>query len=162
MIKRFNESVNIFTKLSVILDKTIKLPNFPDILPRVVTIVEVKLKDNNITVLNTHLSAYSKKVKKRQLKCLLKIIKSINTPLILTGDFNMDIKSDILNKFIFELNNLGIRHLEIKGKTFKNSKETLPIDHIFISNCLTFESLEKIKDEELSFSDHYPILMKLK
>ena len=163
-IKKFNESVNIITYLDVILEKTIKLPTLPDLLPRIVTMIEVKNNSQIITILNTHLSAYNKISKKRQLKYILKIIKDIKTPVILTGDFNMNIKSEILNGFIGDLEILGINHLDIKGRTFKKSKRNLPIDHIFISNSLKVKSLEVIKDKDkdMLFSDHYPILLEIK
>lgn len=161
-LKRFNESVNIITKLDVSLEKTINLPNLPDFLPRIVTMIEVKYESKTITILNTHLSAYNKISKKRQLKYLLKIIKDIKKPVILTGDFNMNIKSDILNGFIEELAILSINHLEIAERTFKKSKRNLPIDHIFVSNSLRVKSLEVIKDKDVSFSDHYPILLEIK
>ena len=161
-LKKFNESVNIITYLDVILEKTIKLPTLPDFLPRIVTMIEVKNNSQIITILNTHLSAYNKISKKRQLKYLLKIIKDIKTPVILTGDFNMNIKSEILNGFIGDLEILGINHLDIKGRTFKKSKRNLPIDHIFISNSLKVKSLEVIKDKDMLFSDHYPILLEIK
>lgn len=161
-IKKFNESVNIITYLDVIFEKTIKLPTLPDFLPRIVTMIEVKNKSQIITILNTHLSAYNKISKKRQLKHILNIIKDIKTPVILTGDFNMNIKSEILNGFIGDLEILGINHLDIKGRTFKKSKRNLPIDHIFISNSLKVKSLEVIKDKDMLFSDHYPILLEIK
>ena len=64
-----------------------------------------------------------------------------------------------MNKFIDKLSNLGINHLEIKGRTFKKSKRNLPIDHVFISNSLKVNNIEKVKDEIVSFSDHYPVLI---
>lgn len=160
-LKKFNESVNIITNLNVTLEKTLNLPTLPDFLPRIVTIIELKNNNQLITILNTHLSAYNKISKKRQLKYLLKIIKDIKTPVILTGDFNMNIKSEILNEFIGDLEILGINHLDIKGRTFKKSKRNLPIDHIFISNSLQVKSLEVIKDKDMLFSDHYPVLLEI-
>ena len=111
--------------------------------------------------MNTHLSAYNKISKKRQVKYLLKLIKKIKYPIILTGDFNMNIKSDVLNYFINELKKLNIKHLDIKGRTFKKSKYNMPIDHIFVSNNLNIKNIEVIKDDTLNFSDHYPILLEI-
>jgi len=64
-----------------------------------------------------------------------------------------------MNVFINKLRNLDINHLEIKGRTFKKSKRNLPIDHVFVSSSLKINSIDKIKDEIVSFSDHYPILI---
>lgn len=158
-LKRFNESANIYTKEEALKCMCYKLPNLPDLLPRVATLVEYKLDNKEITIINVHLSAYNKISKNRQLKYLYKKIKHIKTPIILLGDFNMNIKSNIMNKFIDKLSNLGINHLEIKGRTFKKSKRNLPIDHVFISNSLKVNNIEKVKDEIVSFSDHYPVLI---
>ena len=160
-LKRFNESANIYTKDEALRNRCFKLPNLPDILPRVATLVEYKLDDKIITIINVHLSAYNKISKNRQLKYLYKIIKHIKTPIILLGDFNMNIKSNIMNSFINKLSNLGINHLEIKGRTFKKSKRNLPIDHVFVSKVLKVNRIEKVKDKIVSFSDHYPVLIDL-
>lgn len=157
--KRFNESVNIYTKDEVIRCRCYKLPSLPDILPRVATLVDYKIDSRIITIINVHLSAYNKISKNRQLKYLYKKIKKINNPVILIGDFNMNIKSDIMNNFISKLDSIGIKHLEITGRTFKKSKRDLPIDHVFISKELKVKSIEKIKDKIVSFSDHYPVLI---
>ena len=73
----------------------------------------------------------------------------------------MNIKSNIMNSFINKLSNLGINHLEIKGRTFKKSKRNLPIDHVFVSKVLKVNRIEKVKDKIVSFSDHYPVLIDL-
>ena len=158
-IKRFNESVNIYTNLDVLKDKNYKLPFVPDILPRVATRIDIKEK--NITIINTHLSAYNKISKNRQLKKLYNLIKKINNPVVLLGDFNMNIKSNIFNDFISKMDSLDIKHMDISGRTFKKSKRDLPIDHVFISKSLKIKNIEKIKDKEVSFSDHYPILIEM-
>ena len=131
--KRFNESVNIYTKDEAIRCKCYKLPSLPEILPRVATLVEYKVGSKVITIINVHLSAYNKISKNRQLKYLYKKINKINNPVILLGDFNMNIKSNIMNDFINKLDSIGIDHLEISGRTFKKSKRNLPIDHVFVS-----------------------------
>ena len=157
-IKRFNESVNIYSNLKIVKNINYRLPFLPDLLPRVATRIDLK---NNITVINTHLSAYNKISKNRQLKRLYKIIKKIDNPVILLGDFNMNIKSNILSRFINEMDLIGIKHIDVKGRTFKKSKRDLPIDHVFVSKELKIKKLEKIKDKEVSFSDHYPILIEM-
>lgn len=157
-VKRYNESVAIFTNKKVINYYTKRMPSFPDILPRIVTKACLDTELGKVSVINTHLSAYNKISKKRQVKYLLKLIKKIKHPIILTGDFNMNMKSDVLNYFIGKLKQLNIKHLDIKGRTFKKSKCNMPIDHIFISNNLNIKNIEVIKDD-LNFSDHYPILI---
>ena len=71
----------------------------------------------------------------------------------------MNIKSNIMTNFIGKLELIGIKHLEIDGKTFKKSKRNLPIDHVFISNKSKVKNIEKVKSEIVSFSDHYPVLI---
>ena len=159
IIKRFNESVNIYTNLDVTNNKNYKLPFLPDIMPRIATRIDIK--DKNITIINTHLSAYNKISKNRQLKKIYKIIKKINNPIILLGDFNINTKSNVLTSFIKKLELLGIKHMDIQGRTFKKSKRDMPINHIFISDSFKVKSVEKIKDSKVSFSDHYPILLEI-
>ena len=115
-----------------------------------ITIIDIK--DKNITIINTHLSAYNKISKNRQLK-------KINNPIILLGDFNINTKSNVLTSFIKKLKLLGIKHMDIQGRTFKKSKRDMPINHIFISDSFKVKSVEKIKDSKVSFSDHYPLLI---
>ena len=76
-IRRYNEAVAIFTKEKVMENWTRKMPSFPDILPRVVTILKLDSKIGQVIIMNTHLSAYNKISKKRQVKYLLKLIKKI-------------------------------------------------------------------------------------
>ena len=73
----------------------------------------------------------------------------------------MNTKSNVLTSFIKKLELLGINHMDIQGRTFKKSKRDMPIDHIFISNSLKVKSINKITDKEVSFSDHYPILLEI-
>lgn len=160
-LRKFNESVNIYTKVEALNCKNYQLPVLPDILPRIATKVDYKIDRKIITIINVHLSAYNKISKNRQLKYLYKKISKINNPIILLGDFNMNIKSNIMNMFIEKLNKLGINHLEINGKTFKKSRRNLPIDHVFVSNKIKIKSIDKIKEDIVSFSDHYPVLLEI-
>ena len=73
----------------------------------------------------------------------------------------MNTKSNVLTSFIKKLELLGIKHMDIQGRTFKKSKRDMPINHIFISDSFKVKSVEKIKDSKVSFSDHYPILLEI-
>lgn len=159
--KNFNESNSILTKTGILDYKTLRMPHMPDLIPRVVTLLKTDTDIGRLTILNTHLTAYNKISKNRQLKYLYKIIKNISGDIIVTGDFNMNIKSNIMLDFINKLEKLGIVHYGVKGRTFKKSKKNLPIDHIFVSKNLNVNNICIIDNKTLNFSDHHPIMIEI-
>ncbi len=156
---RFNEKNPIITNKKVISQKTYHLPFLPSLLKRIMTKVEIEDDGKIISIYNTHLEVRKEKVKERQLKKILKILKEDKNPIILTGDFNLKTNKELFNKFIEELNKLGIEHVDVEDKTLKISKYHRAIDHIFISNSFKLISKKRITD--LDISDHYPVLIKI-
>ena len=122
---------------------------------------KVEIEDNGkiISIYNTHLEVRKEKVKERQLKRIIKILKKDTNPIILTGDFNLKTNKEIFNNFVAELKEMGIEHIDISDKTLKISKYHRAIDHIFISDCFKLISKDRITD--LDTSDHYPVLIKV-
>ena len=112
-----------------------------------------------VSIYNNHLEVRKEKVKERQLKRILKILKKDNNPIILTGDFNLKTNNEMFNKFIEELESIGIKHIDIADKTLKISKYHRAIDHIFISEEFKLISKDRITDLEIS--DHYPVLIQI-
>lgn len=170
----FNESNPIITQGKVLTTKTNLLPWIPNnpvdlfkaikngsIMPRIITSVEIEDEQvGKITVLNTHLDYQLESVQKRQLKSILKIIRSIikdNSNIVLMGDLNMELAVDEhFDEFVEELDKLGLKRVEVNNKTNaeKFSNKTA-IDHMFIPKQWVVEKAGLIEDENIeSVTDH--------
>lgn len=175
-IEKYNEANNIITHLTIIDNKTERLPWIPknikelfkgifkyhSIIPRIVTKAIIEIDNNKIEVINTHLSLHINSVKKSQLDKIKKRIEEAKYPVILTGDFNTNYEDEIFNKFINDLSELGLKRIEINEKTFKKSKNNLPIDHIFIPQEWELVNYNVINDKFIDdYSDHYPLLIEV-
>lgn len=174
-IEKYNEANNIITKLPILTEKTTELPWIPrnikeilsgtfkyrSITPRILTEAILDIEDyGRVRFLNTHLSHHLTGTTKLQLKKISKKIKSSTIPVILTGDFNTNIKNKNFKLFISELEKLGLKRVEINEKTFKKAKNNNAIDHIFIPSDWKVIEYKIIKDDYLEgYSDHYPILI---
>ena len=156
---RYNEKNPIITNKKVISNKTYHLPFLPSITKRIMTKVVIEDNGKLVSIYNTHLEVRKEKVKERQLKRILKILKKDNNPIILTGDVNLKTKNEMFNKFIEELESIGIKHIDIADRTLKISKYHRAIDHIFISEEFKLISKDRITDLEIS--DHYPVLIQI-
>ena len=156
---RYNEKNPIITNKKVISNKTYHLPFLPSITKRIMTKVVIEDNGKLVSIYNTHLEVRKEKVKERQLKRILKILKKDNNPIILTGDFNLKTNNEMFNKFIKELESIGIKHIDIADRTLKISKYHRAIDHIFISEEFKLISKDRITDLEIS--DHYPVLIQI-
>ena len=156
---RYNEKNPIITNKKVISNRTYHLPFLPSITKRIMTKVVIEDNGKLVSIYNTHLEVRKEKVKERQLKRILKILKKDNNPIILTGDFNLKTNNEMFNKFIEELESIGIKHIDIADKTLKISKYHRAIDHIFISEEFKLISKDRITDLEIS--DHYPVLIQI-
>lgn len=148
LLKMFNENNNIITNKKVIKHKTKVLPMIPSkfkdlkyilknkiFMPRILTIVLIKINDYVICTMNTHLSYKAPSLQSRQLKYLLKKIKKYQKsyPIILTGDFNMEIGNKEFDEFNQKLKQLNIKRININDKTNSNKfKNKTAIDHIYI------------------------------
>ncbi len=156
---RYNERTPIITNKKVIRSRTYHLPFLPSFLKRIITKVVIEDNGKMISVYNTHLEVRKEKVKERQLNKILKLLKNDKNPIILTGDFNLKTNKEIFNKFVDELKEMGIEHIDVSDKTLKISKYHRAIDHIFISNC--FKLISKDRITNLKTSDHYPVIIKV-
>lgn len=177
VIKDYNENNNIFTKEKVLEFKTIHLPFLPSSIndfkeifknglsiPRIATLVISEIdKVGEICIINTHLDNKVIYAKKKQLTVLKQIIEQyINRyPVVLMGDFNMNLNFQPFSTFTKELSNLGLKRVEINKSTQKHSKHA--IDHIFIpsnweivESGIVLEQDESIKD----ITDHTGIFVK--
>ena len=181
ILDSFNENNSIITSGQVLKTTTNLLPWFPNnpkalfeslknasIMPRIVTIVEIyDPKIGTIYALNTHLDYQLKSVQIRQLKRLYEILKILSKkyPIVLTGDFNMELEKDPhFDDFINKLENIGIKRVPMNEPTFiskDNTKKT--IDHIFIPKEWAIQKTGLIEDKLLdSVTDHKGVYVDIK
>lgn len=161
LFNRGNEKTPIITNRKVVFNETYHLPFIPSFLKRIVTKVVIDYSPSKqITIFNTHLDFQYDFVKERQLKKLLSLIKKEENPIIITGDFNLKNNKQIFIDFIKDLESLNIYRVKLNEKTLKHSQYNRAIDHIFLSKDFKIISKEVIKN--LSISDHYPLLIKVK
>lgn len=145
----FNENNNIITNKDVVSQSTIWLPwvanNFPDlknsitkmsIMPRIATIVIINDQiHGKICMINTHLDYQIPSIQIRQLQALKKIIEKYYSkyPIILTGDFNMEIEDKKFNNFISDLKDYDMKRVGINESTWYDKNGTgKTLDHIFL------------------------------
>ncbi len=176
IVDRFNETASIITKHKVIKSRTHRLPwlphNIKDIIdgikrkslrPRVVTCCVVEIPGwGRVNYINTHLEHRLNIIQIRQLNYLHKLIEKSKYPVILTGDFNMDMNMPRFKNFVDNLNTIGYIRVPNDEKTWKYQEDKLPIDHVFIPKEWKIDNVNIIKTKDLKyFSDHYPILVKI-
>lgn len=164
----YNENNNIITNQHVTENNTIWLPwvadNFKDlktsitkmsIMPRIATIVIIKTKDEQeVCMINTHLDYQVPSIQIRQLNAIKDLIAKYgqNYPLIITGDFNMELGDKKFDAFVRDVKG-KVQYVDINGKTWhgKNGEEKA-LDHIFVSNDFKIENAGIISSQ--GTSDH--------
>ncbi len=149
-------------------------------LPRIVTWVKLQNKRTGhiFFVFNTHLSHISEYARNKSVLLLLSKIKSIadNVPVVVTGDFNSDPKSQAHmlmtgnwhEHFSFS-DAYKVSTFPVSGKGFTynrfNNKDGIKrIDYIFVNGYLDvikYNTYNIIKDSTY-ISDHFPIMAEVK
>lgn len=126
-----------------------------DPFPRIITFVET----NDFYIYNTHLTHRIKNNKLLQLDCISNLLRK-DKPIIITGDFNLGIKNI---KNFCKKNNLINTTTNI-DKTFSTKIELYHLDHILVSNNITYDKSVKhdFKYKNSYISDHYPISVNIK
>lgn len=172
LLKKFNEYTPVFSKAKILSSVHHKLPWFPkrikdinqsifkyhSLTPRILTEAFIELDSSyTIRVFNTHLDKRILGVQRRQLNFILQLAKT-SYPLILMGDFNIQLDCTVFQNFIKEIENLGLKRVSIDTKTLQYAKNKYPIDHIFIPS--DWKVLE-CKTVDNSISDHYLLLVKV-
>ena len=160
LLNPFNEKTPIVTNKKILKYKTYHLPSLPSLTKRILTRVVIDDDGEIISIYNTHLDHKREKVKERQLKKIIRLIKKDNNKIILTGDFNLKNNNPLFQEFIKIMDETNIKHIDIGNKTLKWSKYKRAIDHIFVSKEFDIVSKKLITD--IPTSDHYPILIKIK
>jgi len=173
----YNENNNIITRKEVIFDETVLLPWIPNnikdlsksifelsIMPRIATIIVAKDEEfGNVCMINTHLDYLNSSIQKRQLEELKKLIGKYgqNYPIILTGDFNMEMENENFSEFVENIQEQNLMHVDIEGNTWHGSNgEQRKVDHIFIPNNWIVEESGIISSK--GTSDHDFIYVKCK
>lgn len=172
-IESFNENNAIITQMPVLKTTTNLLPWFPNnpkdllesiqkasIMPRIITIAEIDDPNvGTIYAINTHLDYQLKSVQIRQLKRIYQIIQILSQqyPIVLTGDFNMEVGVDSqFDDFIKSLDTIGLRRIPVNNKTnAEKHNNQSAIDHIFIPKSWSIINAGLIDDQNLkSITDH--------
>lgn len=181
VLDSFNESNAIVTSKQVVNSKTSLLPWFPfkphdlidalkhgSIMPRIISLAEIN--DDNLGTLyalNTHLDYQVKSVQIKQLKRIFNLIKHLTDsryPIVLTGDFNMEIGTTHFDEFIENLQSLGLKRVPVNAKTnaTKYPNQTA-IDHVFVPNTWIIENAGLIEDDLLNnITDHKGVFADVK
>lgn len=139
-------------------------------LPRVATWAVLKNKDTGFiyTHINTHLDNMGDLARTYQAQFLNEKIDELlclGYPLVCTGDFNGNEKSNMYSEMTKNLSNASkIAKISDKGRTFHDygnmTVGKYPIDFIFVSEGIAVERF-KIIDEQIGgmyYSDHYGIM----
>ena len=157
--RKKNEKNPIISRYKIIKYKTYYLPFIPSKYKRILTHAVVEFEGIQISIYNTHIEIHDNDVKKRQLNRIIKIINKDNRPKIIVGDFNSKINNTIFLNFINCLEDNNIYRVDFNGKTLKASKDSLAIDHIFLSDDFIIKKKKLLNNIE--FSDHYPLLVEI-
>ena len=149
------------------------------VLPRIVTWAHLRIKSNGkeLFVFNTHYSHVSDEARWFSARIMSEKMNQIAgaKPLIVTGDFNLNIKSETYLKVadLFQKENQLINATEnepsyilLQQGTFNGfgNVDTQPfIDFIFV--CPHFQvmasSIDRVKSGDVFISDHWPVVVKL-
>ncbi|MCZ6672019.1 MAG: endonuclease/exonuclease/phosphatase family protein [Verrucomicrobia bacterium] len=121
---------------------------------RILLSAEIEIEGKLITFLNTHLQAYfminaSSDDYLEQRNLVLETVKSIDGPLILTGDFNSGPGEGLVAQF----ENTGLRTMQKETVTWKRMPYVL--DHIFYNPQII---LKGGTVDEVSASDHHMLV----
>ena len=126
-------------------------------MPRIATIIIINDEvDGPICMINTHLDYQIPSIQVRQLECLKKIILECKKryPVIVTGDFNMQISDEKFLNFARKLEEHQIVRVDINDSTWhKNNNEFKTLDHIFIPNYWDIKDAKVASSKGISDHD---------
>lgn len=172
----YNENNMILTNQDVITSETVQLPwiadNWKDlktsvtqmsIMPRIATIVITKDAQNReVCMINTHLDYQVPSIQLRQLKELKNLINKYQEkyPIILTGDFNMELTNPAFQQFVTENQDI-LQHVDIAEPTWHGQNgEAQTLDHIFVP--ASWHVIDSGVIDSMDTSDHNMIFAKVK
>jgi endonuclease/exonuclease/phosphatase family metal-dependent hydrolase len=176
----FGNAILFSKKIKLIKKKIIYFDKYPanrntvfslwDKIPRTILSLTLNINNQPFEIVTTHLVWSDKPVdtvdKITQGNQLIKRIKELKTPFVLTGDFNVDQKSSVIQKLSKLARNLTLEHNitnTLNPRTHR-IKELFPpglaCDFIFTSKSLPVVDFKLIDSPDLS--DHYGLLVEIK
>ena len=147
--------------------------------PRIATwaILEDRLTSKKIFVINTHLDHVGKVARINGVKLMLEKAKRVaeDYPVILTGDFNSNPYSDVVQFVLDEANSFNLVDTRLVSNVVKGKNTTfhdygrIPlekqecIDYIFVDKNFRTDSYEVIEDklDGVYLSDHNPVVTRI-
>jgi endonuclease/exonuclease/phosphatase family metal-dependent hydrolase len=145
--KVINQGNAILSKYPILESKNYRLPGKGE--PRYLGMALLKMEKNNLTILVTHLSL-DKKDRIEQIKYISEFVNNITTPLILSGDFNINNESELIT-----INNTGLKRAA-NYKTYPSWNPKICKDSIFVSDSFIIKKRYMLKT---NISDHLPIVI---
>ena len=106
-------------------------------------------------MINTHLDYQIPAIQVRQLKSIKELINKYGKdyPLVLTGDFNMELGNKNFDDFVYGIGN-ELEHVYISGDMWHGkNNEGKSLDHIFVSKDFDIENAGIISSMETSDHD---------
>lgn len=89
----------------------------------------------------------------KQVPILLEVLNKLERPVIITGDFNMEMDDPLMKRFNNHWQKIVLQN---KLPTVENGRE---IDHIFV-NMPTEQAIAKVYPSIVS--DHYPVIAEIR
>ena len=120
--------------------------------------------------INTHIDVGSTVAPGKSMEVLVNKMSGLNPeglPVVLTGDFNQEIDSDIFSRVKAFMTNVRLSAPITDSKYtytgFGTAKHMTVVDHIFCTGfkALKFETIDKVYQDIPHISDHYPVIGKL-
>ncbi len=139
--------------------------------PRCAIVTTFSLSGKRLTTVNTHLTvgpnSEDKPYKVEQGKILYEYMQTVPTPFILSGDFNVNPKSQIVRWIDTLARNLTTEHTvanTLNPKIHRASHLFPPgiaVDYIYVSQDIQVKSFSVIQDDEARLSDHLGLTVKI-
>ncbi len=153
----------------IVLDRVENTPFYKNAfyLDRLLQVVQVKIKDKDVTIMNVHLEAFDKETRVKQLKEVVKKFLEYgqSNPTILLGDFNSDPNfEDSAITQVLNLKNIGNAAFSEgnSANTFDSKKPYKRLDYIFYTKNFISYVDGRVLLEFAQASDHLPVNMKFK
>ena len=147
-----------------------KLPSIPNEISfdiHLRRINEIAFENSNTFILNTHLEHKIDELNYRQLKRVSDRIMYLkahyeNPDIIITGNLNkFPTHSNILSWKRNDLNDFGLKILELNKATYTGHTGNQPVDYIIVPNSYKLEDIKILKQLD-GASSHLPVLAKVK